>query len=101
MVIPGCPWMNDRASTARVLLPLRLPARRLVVALACVAAFALAGEPRGRPGPRRVAEGAGALLTTSLSLPVVGTTVASPTLESAAAAASRRAYSSTSGLSSL
>src|SRR5271166_5122746 len=67
MVMPGCPCTNERASAARVPLPLRRPARRLAGppalpgalgaataddAAAAPAAF-LRALPRGRPGPRR------------------------------------------------
>src|SRR5437870_8364003 len=99
MVIPGCPFTNDNACAARVPLPLRRPARRLpggrpglrfgfaFVTVALLAAFTrLVFEPRGRPGPRRR-----------------GVALVGPeprTLVSAEAAASRRLYSSTAGLSS-
>src|SRR5580692_258226 len=104
MVIPGCPCTNDRASAARVPLPLRLPARPFLgrpglpaafgaatVAVA-VAAFLALPEPRGRPGPRR--RGAATAAVTVLE------DVDPPTPARAAAAASRRPYSSTRGLSS-
>src|SRR5262249_1034942 len=92
IVMPGWPFTRASASTARVPLPLRRPARRLVPrALAALglaaAAFVRVAEPRGRPGPRR---------------PFFALGAAEPrTPARAAAAASRRAYSSTAGFSSL
>src|SRR5437899_763880 len=96
MVIPGWPFTNENACAARVPLPLRRPARRrpggrpglrfAFVTVALLAAFARLVEPRGRPGPRRRG---------------VALAEADPrTLDSAAAAASRRLYSSTAGFSS-
>src|ERR1039458_9937285 len=100
MVMPGCPCTKDRASAARVPLPLRRPARRLAGRPGLRAALGAAGvalarlaEPRGRPGPRRrVTAGAAAVLAPEAVDP--------PTPARADAAASRRLYSSTRGLAS-
>src|ERR1700733_11589165 len=96
IVMPGCPCTNERASAARVPLPLRLPARRFAgrpglpaalgavagaaAAVVVVAAFLALPEPRGRPGPRR------RVVTAATTLEAA----APPTPASAAAAASRR-----------
>src|SRR5436190_19349072 len=95
MVIPGWPCTKESACAARVPLPLRRPARllpagrpglRLAFVVVRVVLERLA-EPLGRPGPRRR---------------VVVTVEDEPrTPASAEAAASRRLYSSTAGLSSL
>src|SRR5271170_2322989 len=92
IVIPGCPFTNERASAARVPLPLRLPARLFggrpglraafgaaTVAVA-VAALFLRPDPRGRPGPRRRVTVVDAVLEE----------LAPPRPARAAAAASRR-----------
>src|SRR5271165_5250448 len=100
IVMPGCPCTKDRASAARVPLPLRRPARRLAgrpgflragLAVAVLVLVRVA-EPRGRPGPflRRRANGALAAAGADPPRPL-----------RALAAASRRVNSSTWGLSSL
>src|SRR5580704_18440884 len=104
MVIPGCPCTNERASAARVPLPLRRPARRLAgrpglrpalgaASVAVAAALERFTDPRGRPGPRRRGAAGAALAAAEAVEP--------PTPASADAAASRRLYSSTRGFSSL
>src|SRR5204862_1205937 len=96
MVIPGWPCTKESACAARVPLPLRRPARRLPggrpgLRLAFVVvrvALERLTEPFGRPGRRR-------------RVMVVALEAEPPTPASAEAAASRRLYSSTAGLSSL
>src|SRR5580704_7386081 len=98
IVMPGWPCTNELASAARVPLPLRRPARRLAgrpglraafgaaATAVAAAAFLRVPDPFGRPGPRR-------RVVTVVELVE---DVDPPTPARAAAAASRRLYSSTS-----
>src|SRR5580700_1211523 len=73
MVMPGCPFTSDRASAARVPLPLRLPARRFVGEAAAL--VALPGgrpaflRPGGRPAFLRATFGAAVAAAARLRVP--------------------------------
>src|SRR5437764_12034476 len=100
--MPGCPFTRASASTARVPLPLRRPARRrpvaraalrlgfaaVVVLVAVAVAARFLPEPRGRRGPRRPETAAATLARAEL-----------PTPARADAAAQRRPDSSPAGCS--